>query len=225
VLAERTRPFNESDISHFPPLMAQVEQRLGRKPRYGAWDAAFDAHYVYDYFAQAGGVAAVPLVAGRRGSQRQFAPDGAPLCAAGLPMPRLLTYQDRSCLVPHEREKCGWPLLHPQPSGQPCPIADPHFAKGGCTTALGTSHGARLRHQLDRESVTYKERYAQRTMVERINSQAEALGICQPKLRQGAAIANRHTLTYVLINLRALARRQAAVREARPPTPAVVLTA
>ena len=31
VLAERTRPFNESDPSYFAPLMGQVEQRLGRK--------------------------------------------------------------------------------------------------------------------------------------------------------------------------------------------------
>ncbi len=225
VLAERTRPFNESDISHFPPLMAQVEQRLGRRPRYGTWDAAFDAHYVYDYFAQAGGVAAVPLVAGRRGSQRRFAADGAPLCAAGLAMPRLFTYQHRSGLVPHEREKCGCPLLVPQPTGQPCPIADPHFAKGGCTTTLATSQGARIRHQLDRTSDAYQQLYAQRTMVERINSQAEALEILRPKLRSGQAIANRNTLTYVLINLRALMRVQAAARVERPgPTP-LALTA
>jgi hypothetical protein len=32
VLAERTRPFNESDPSYFHPLMAQVEERLGRRP-------------------------------------------------------------------------------------------------------------------------------------------------------------------------------------------------
>ena len=43
-------------------------------------------------------------------------------------------------------------------------------------------------------------------MVERINSQAEALGLLRPKLRRGQAIANRNTLTYVLINLRALQR-------------------
>jgi len=218
VLAERTRPFNESDISYFFPLMAPVEQRLGHRPRTGIWDAAYDAHYVYDYFDQAGGQAIVPLVEGRRGSQRQFAPDGAPLCAAGLPMPRLLTYQDRSCLVPHEREKCGCPLLHPQVTGQPCPISDPHFAKGGCTTTLATSRGARLRHQLDRASATYKHLYAQRTMVERINSQAEALAILHPQLRHGPAIANRNTLTYVLINLRALGRLRAVTSAARPPT-------
>jgi len=224
VLAERTRPFNESDISYFFPLMRQVEQRLGRRPRFGSWDAAFDAHYVYDYFDQVGGMAAVPLVDGRRGSQRQFAPDGAPVCAAGLAMPRLFVYQDRSCLVPHEREKCGCPLLHPQPTGQPCPLADPHFAKGGCTTTIATSRGARIRHQLDRSSTRYKELYAQRTMVERINSQAEALAIIHPKLRNGRAIANRNTLTYVLINLRALARVRTA-QPTRQSSAAMVVTA
>jgi len=225
VLAERTRPCNESDISHFFPLMHQVEQRLGRRPRFGTWDAAFDAHYVYDYFDRAGGFAAVPLVVGKRGGQRQFAPDGAPLCAAGLAMPRLFTYQHRSGLVPHAREKCGCPLLHPQPTGQPCPIGDAHFATGGCTTTLASSRGARIRHQLDRESETYKQLYAQRTMVERINSQAEALEILHPKLRSGRAIANRNTLTYVLINLRALGRRQAAALEDRPRSVAVALAA
>ncbi len=215
VLAERTRPFNESDISYFFPLMTQVEQRLGRRPRTGIWDTAYDAHYVYDYFDQAGGQAIVPLNTGRRGQDRHFAPDGAPLCAAGLAMPRLFTYQHRSGLVPHTREKCGCPLLVPQPTGQPCPIGDPHFAQGGCTTTLAVGRGARLRHQLDRDSEHYKQLYAQRTMVERINSQAEVLEIIHPKLRSGRAIATRNTLTYVLINLRALARLRGA-QEERP---------
>jgi hypothetical protein len=196
VLAERTRPFNESDPSYFHPLMAQVEARLGRKPRNGTWDAAFDAFYIYAYFHLAGGLAAVPFNPGRRGGIGQFADDGARLCAAGLAMPRLLTYVDRtSGLIPHEREKCGCPLLHPTPTGESCPIADAHFASGGCTTTIATSIGARLRHQLDRESDAYKQLYAQRSMVERINSQAEALEIIHPKLRSGRAIANRNTLT------------------------------
>lgn len=214
LLAERTRPFNESDPSYFFPLLAQVEERLGRRPRFGTWDAAYDAHYVHTYFHEGGGFAAVPLVGGRRGSNRQFAPDGAPLCAAGLPMPRLFTYQDRTALVPHEREKCGCPLLIPEPTGALCPCADPHFAKGGCTTTLASSIGARLRHTLDRESEAYKELYALRTMVERVNSQAEALEILHPKLRRGRAIANHNSLTYVLSNLRALQRLRAAA-EAR----------
>jgi hypothetical protein len=225
VLAERTRPFNESDPSYFFPLMQQVETRLGRKPRFGTWDCAYDAHYVYEYFHQAGGFAAVPFNPGRKGAKRAFAPDGAPLCAASLAMPRLLTYLDRtSGLVPHTREKCGCPLLHPSATGQSCPISDPHFEKGGCTTTLAADIGSRIRHTLDRESEEYKQLYAKRTMVERINSQAEALGILHPKLRRARAIANQNTLTYVLINLRALSRMRAAAEE-RPASEQTTLTA
>jgi Transposase DDE domain len=226
VLAERTRPFNESDPSYFHPLMAQVEARLGRKPRYGTWDAAYDAHYVYDYFHQAGGFAAVPFnPGGAQRAKRAFAPDGTPLCAAELPMTIQFTYQHRSGLIPHVREKYRCPLLFPTATGDACPLADPHWAKGGCTSTIAAGAGARIRHQLDRDGDAYKALYAQRTMVERINSQAEALDMLHPKLRSGRAIANRNTLTYVLINLRALHRRRTAVAEARPAAEAVTLAA
>src|SRR5439155_8275068 len=109
--------------------------------------------------------------------------------------------------------------------GQVCPIADPHWDKGGCTTTIATSIGARIRHQLDRESADYKTLYAQRTMVERINSQAEALDIIHPKLRSGRAIANRNTLTYVLINLRALMRIRSAAQGGRPEAEQLTLAA
>jgi len=218
VLAERTRPFNEPDISHFFPLMAQTEARLGRRPRFGAWDAASDAHYVYDDFDEAGGFAAAPFnPGGPQRARRPFAPDGTPLCAAGLPMDLHCRYQDcTSGLSPHERANYRCPLLHPTVTAEACPVADPHFARGGCTTTIANTRGARVRHKLDREGDAYKQIYALRTMVERINSQAEALNILHPKLRRGQAIVNRNTLTYVLINLRALARRRAAATEARP---------
>jgi hypothetical protein len=230
VLAERTRPFNESDISYFFPLMDATERRLGRRPRYGAWDTAYDAFYVYEYFHQAGGFAAVPLNAGKRGGQRTFDPDGMPLCAAGLAMPLQFTYQHRADLVPHERGKHVCPLLHPTPTGEPCPIADPHFAKGGCTTTIATSIGARIRHQLDRTSETYTHLYNQRTATERINSQAKELGIERPRLRNQRSITNQNTLTYVLINLRFLQRiqerqRAAAQRQSKPLDDGFVLAA
>lgn len=63
VLAEMTQPFDKGDTTYFFPLMAQTEQRLGFRPRYGAFDAAFDAFYVYDYFDSEAhaGFAAVPF--------------------------------------------------------------------------------------------------------------------------------------------------------------------
>jgi hypothetical protein len=71
---------------------------------------------------------------------------------------------------------------------------------------MPTSIGARLRLQLDRSAEPYKTVYAQRTATKRLFSQALALGIERPKLRNGAAVANLNTLTYVLLNLRALQR-------------------
>ena len=68
--------------------------------------------------------------------------------------------------------------------------------------------------------MAYKQVYKQRTATERINSQAIALGIERPRLRNGQAIANQNTLIYVLINLRALhrVRRKKATQADQPPT-------
>jgi hypothetical protein len=216
VLAELTQPFDCSDVSYFFPLMAHVQRRLGFRPRFGALDAAFDAWYVYEYFHredEKGGFAAVPLVT-KGGYKRSFNSDGLPLCKAGLAMPCKLTFMARKgCLVPHKKGRHACPLLFPEPTGELCPIDDPHWEKGGCTTTLAVSIGARIRYQLDRGSDLYKQVYKQRTATERINAQATELGIERPKLRNGAAIANLNTLTYALINLRALQRVRAQKRD------------
>ncbi|MCA9950944.1 MAG: transposase [Anaerolineales bacterium] len=57
-----------------------------------------------------------------------------------------------------------------------------------------------------KHSDRFKQIYKQRTAVERIFSQAVALGIERPKLRNQLAIANQNTLIYILINLRAMLR-------------------
>lgn len=209
VLAEMTQTFDKGDTTYFFPLMEQVERRLGFRPPYGALDAGFDAFYVYDYFHNPGheGFAAVAF-SGKGGKpHRQFDEAGLPLCDAGLAMPLKFTYTDRTtAIIPYERAKHLCPLLHPQPNGQTCPIAHKNWPKGGCSTHLAHTAGARLRHQLDRDSDRYKSVYNQRTAVERINSQAVALGIERPKLRNQQAIANQNTLIYLLINLRAMQR-------------------
>lgn len=206
VLAELTQPFDQPDVSYFYPLMAQTEHRLGHPPRCGAFDAAFDAFYVYEYFHSAGGFAAVPLAERGGYASRAFSADGLPLCQAGLPMPFRYTFKSRGAVVERENGRYVCPLLFPNATGQTCPSQHQNWAKGGCITTLSTSLGARLRYQLDRQSQTYQEVYRQRTDTERINSQAVDLGIERPKLRNGRSIANHNTLTYVLINLHALER-------------------
>lgn len=206
VLAELTQPFDQPDVSYFFPLMADVERRLGFRPKYGAFDASFDAFYVYQYFHEARGFAAVPFSERGGHKNRQFDPEGLPLCPAGLAMPLKYTFTDRSSLVEHEAGRYVCPLLFPEANGEPCPLNHKRWAKGGCVTTMATSVGARLRYQLDRHSEAYKQVYKQRTANERVNSQAVELGIERPKLRNGRAIANLNTLIYVLINLRALHR-------------------
>jgi hypothetical protein len=207
-LAELTRPFDRNDITYFFPLMGDTERRLGRRPRYGAFDMAFEAHYVYDYFDQVGGFAAIPL-SNRGDNTRQFDEAGLPLCSAGLAMPLKSTFICHTTEVEHERGRYACPLLYPQPSGDTCPIAHKNWQKKGCLVTMPTSSGARIRYQLDRENQLFKDIYKQRTATERVNSQAVELGIERPKLRNGQAIINQNTLIYVLINLRALQRIRA----------------
>jgi hypothetical protein len=213
VLTELTQPFDQSDQTYFFPLMRQLEARLGYRPRFGTFDAAFDAWYVYAAFYREndpnGGFAAVPFSekGGYKQTDRQFSSDGRPLCRAGLPMPLQFTFTDRtSCLIEHERAKYVCPLRFPHPTARVCPVRHPNWKKGGCTAMMPTSIGARLRYSIDRGSEAYKQLYRQRTAVERINSQAVALGIERPHLRNGRAIANQNTLIYLLINLRFLQR-------------------
>jgi hypothetical protein len=213
VIAELTLPFNRSDISYFFPLMDQTERFLGFRPRTGAFDAAFDAFYVYAHFHRdddPSAFAAVPFVrkGGYNVTDRRFSPEGLPLCKAGLPMSLRFTYTDRTVtLIEHERGKYTCPLQTDNASPDAvCPVKHERWGKGGCTTTMSTSVGARLRYTLDRESPAYKDAYRQRTATERINSQAVALGIERPHLRNGQAITNRNTLIYTLINLRFLQR-------------------
>ena len=203
VLAELTQSFDHPDVSYFYPLMAQVERRLGFRPPFGALDAAFDAAYVYEYFAQTGGFAAVPLVDRGGVAKRQFNEDGLPLCQADLPMPLQYTFIDRTHLFERSMGRYRCSLINSQ---SVCPIQHKNWAKGGCVSTMAMGPGARQRYLLDRESADYKHIYNQRTAVERINSQAVQLGIERPHLRNGQAIANLNTLIYVLINLHTLRR-------------------
>ena len=216
VLAEFTQTFDRPDVSYFHPLMQDTERRLGFRPHFGTFDAAFDAFYVYEHFHREDEpwqvrFAAVPFTK-RNQRHKTFSEDGLPHCEADLPMPLARTFMNKTSLVPHQRGVYTCPLIGQRDA---CPIAHPKWEQGGCVHKMPTSIGARIRHQIDRDSPLYKDIYRQRSATERINSQAFALGIEQPKLRNQQSITNQNTLIYVVINLRALDRvRQRKAKQA-----------
>jgi hypothetical protein len=201
VLAEYTQPFNEGDITYYRPLYVQTVVALNQYPTYLAADAAFDAWYVHEDGVRHGGIAAVPL--NQHGHPvYERAPDGVPLCPERLRMHP--TYQfDHTRGYRAQRFRC--PLLIPSPTGATC--EHEQFVKGkGCVKDINLERGAQARVTLDRASPLYKAVYTQRTCCERINSQAKALGIERPKVRNGRSVANLNTLIYLIINVRALQR-------------------
>jgi hypothetical protein len=103
------------------------------------------------------------------------------------------------------------PLLFPQASGQTCD--HPQFLKKkGCVKDLNWELEGQMRVTLNRDGPLYHVIYNQRTSAERINSQAQALGIERPKVRNGRSVANLNTLIYLVINAKALAKAQSINR-------------
>jgi hypothetical protein len=204
VLAEWTQPFNEHDVTYYHWLSWHAVMALGHRPTNVTADAAFDAWHVYQTCTGRGGMAAIPLnLRGQAPPDRD--PDGLPCCARGLTMvPRYQFIHEDGYRV----QRFGCPLLFPAPTGQTCD--DPHFRPGaGWVTGINLELGGLMRATLDRHADAYKAIYRQRTSAERINSQATALGIERPKVRNAASVKRLNTLTYILTNARALRRARA----------------
>jgi hypothetical protein len=121
----------------------------------------------------------------------------------GLRMIAQFDYQ-RPYGYPARRFRC--PLLFPQSLDFTC--SHPQFAKGrGCVKDPNWSTGDLMRVLLDRESSLYTTIYHQRTSCERVNSHSKELfGLAHPKVRNQRSVEHLTTLTYVLINLKALQR-------------------
>jgi hypothetical protein len=216
VLADYTQPFNQTDPTYYRLLYQRTVETLGFRPTNIAADAAFDAWYVYQDAAEVGGIAAVPLNT-RGHPEPQLGPNGIHLCPTGREMLPLYEF-DHSDGYRAQELRC--PLLWPCTSGQSCDHEQ--FAKGvGCVKYINITAGGKLRIALDRQAEEYKRIYRQRTVAERINSQAKALGIERPQVRNSASVHNLNTLTYVVINARALERVRAVNGHGRHSHPSL----
>ncbi len=162
-----------------------------------------------------GGIAAIALNShGHPESQR--APDGVPLCEKGLRMHP--TYQF-SHTYGYRAQRFRCPLLFPQPNGQSC--EHEQFTKGtGCVKDLNWEAGAQMRVTLDRSGPLYQAIYRQRTSTERANSHAKLqLLLAHPLVRNFPSVRNLNTLTFMLINLKALQRAKSMNASLLPMIP------
>ena len=207
VIAEYTQPFNESDVTYFEPLYQRAALALGFFPTHSTADAAFDAWYVYQKSVIHGGIAAVPL---NQHGHPPFPrdPDGVPRCPKALRMMPTFTFAHTNG---YQALRYRCPLLFPQKTGESCDHAQ--FLKGcGCVKDVNHEKGGQLRITLDRTSPLYQAVYRQRTSCERITSQAKEFGIERPKVRNRQSVERLNTLTYLIINVRALTRAKSINR-------------
>ncbi|HYU77319.1 MAG TPA: hypothetical protein VEL31_32015 [Ktedonobacteraceae bacterium] len=210
VLAEYTQTFNHTDVTYHQELYQRTVLALGGYPLHQAADAAFDAWYVYQHSTLHGGIAAIPL---NSRSHTSFDPDGVPRCPIGLRMHPTTSFAHTNGYRA-QRYRC--PLLYPEPTGQTCEHAQ--FAKKtGCVKDINSERGGQMRLLLDRRTPLYRAVYNQRTAAERINSQAKELGIERPKVRNGRSVARLNTLTYIVVNVRALQKARTINRELLTP--------
>jgi hypothetical protein len=200
VLAEYTLPFNEGDVTYFRPLYRQTVRALEMYPTHVTADAAFDAWYVYQCAALHGGIGAVPLNQHAHPLYERTM-DGTPICPKGLPMQATIQFNHTNG---YRALRFRCPLLFPLATGACCDHAQFVKAKG-CVKDVNLEPGGQMRVLLDRTGPLYHVIYNQRTSAERINSQAQALGIERPKVRNIHSVRNLNTLTYLVINARVLA--------------------
>jgi Transposase DDE domain len=201
VLAEYTLPFNEADVTYYRSLFQRAVVAANQFPTHVTADAAYDYWYVYETVAHGPGIAAIPLnTHGHQEVHRD--PDGTPRCSKGLRMHPTFHFQHTNG---YRAQRFRCPLLFPHPTGATCDHAQFSRAKG-CVKDPNWEKGGLMRALLDRSSPLYKIIYNQRTSCERINSQAQALGIERPKVRNIHSVRNLNTLIYLVLNVRVLAK-------------------
>ena len=167
MLAEYTLPFNEADVTYFPPLYIQTVAHLGFFPLNITADAASlclvdvsDLCFPWRHRCYRPQPARPSHFCLR---PRWRVPLSCrPAHAADLSVP---AYQGL------QRSRC--PLLFPQPTGQSCQH-EQFLKEKGCVKDIDIEAGGLMRVMLDRDGPLYKGIYRQRTCAERINSQAQA---------------------------------------------------
>lgn len=206
-LNEHTTPAHIPDVKAFFTVIKPITETLHLTIKTFLADAAYDAWYVYQYIAQLGALAFIPLnTRGHKILQNSFGKNGRPLCPDNREMTNAGGWFDKQ--KQHHRQKYICPLINPKTNkrkpGQTCRCNHPNWQKKGCYKYINLDLPDNARFAIDRESKLFKETYKDRTLAERGFSILKDYNIEEPIFRNLNSIANIYTLAYCLMNAKVI---------------------
>ena len=216
-VAETTKPANTADVHFALPLLKAYRQHTKIFVQRFFADAAFDAWYIYqNVFGEKDdpqhGQAYIPINArGHDPKPNSFGPHGGIIAPCGKEMKPESAWLDTSKGYHRRRDQCPYTQTQRKKGTVSCPCNHPQFhKKRGCTRTINLDDPDQLRFALNRQSKEFKQIFKERTTVERLFAHANQANLEHPNVRDGHAVAQLNTLTYTLINLKAILKVRAA---------------
>ena len=216
-VAETTKPADTADVKFALPLLKAYREQVQIFVRRFLADAAFDAWYVYqDVFGEKDdpqhGQAYIPINPRGQGPKpTQFGPHGGVIAPCGKEMKPESAWFDKTKGYHRRRDRCPYTQAQRKKGSVSCPCNHPQFrSKRGCTKTVNLDDPLQLRFALNRASKQFKQVFKERTTVERLFAHANQAAFQHPNVRDGHAVAQLKTLTYTLINLKAILKVRAA---------------
>jgi hypothetical protein len=215
--AETTKPANSADVNFALPLLKAYRQHTKVFVQRFLADAAFDAWDIYqDVFGDKDdpqhGQAYIPInPRGHDPKPNQVGPHGGIIAPCGKEMKPESAWFDKSKGYHRRRDQCPYTQTQRQKGTVSCPCNHPQVhSKRGCTRTINLDDPQKLRFALNRQSKEFKQAFKERTTVERLFAHANQANFEHPNVRDGHAVAQLNTLTYTLINLKAILKVRAA---------------
>jgi hypothetical protein len=215
-VAEDTTGANTADVTFALPLTKDYRQQTHLFIRRFIADAAFDAWYVYqDIYGNQDdpqhGQAYIPLnLRGHQPKPTQFGLHGGVIAPCTKEMKPESSWLDKAKGHHRRRDQCPYTQTQRKKGTVSCPCHHPQFlSKKGCTKTINLDDPGQLRFALNRDSSHFKCIFKERTSSERLFAHADQAAIEHPNITDGHAVAQLNTLTYTLINLKAILKVQA----------------
>jgi transposase len=207
-LIELTLPNNQTDAKVAKKLIKKLKRVYGlKKGSIFIADAGYDEKDLYDFIVeQLKCQAFIPINPRNTQHDKQFSPNGHPICDAGIEMKSngIMTETKRTRIKYRCPLKVNNKLTEQYPNG--CPSNHSRFFEGkqyGCTKYVDITDDARAR--VPRDSITYQQTYNLRTEVERYFSRLGDREVEQTTHYNLRSIKNQMTIAHLSLSLIAYA--------------------